>query len=230
MEINMLAEPIITTMNRPGAAKRPAPAVALPQGLFGSPVLTGALLSFTANAEIYGEGEPADCVYKVVSGAVRTYRILSDGRRQIVAFYLAGDIFGLEAGPDHPHCADAIGNSVVMSVKRALVESEASEDRAVARQIWQHTASELRGARSHSLLLVQSAEERVKYFLQQMAARNGQSNTIVLPMARQDIADYLGLTIETVSRTLTLLEARSQIALPSSRKVVLRQIQSTSRV
>jgi len=206
---------------RAGIARRFAANI-VAEGLFGSPVLTGAQLNFAANTEIFGEGERTDSVYKVISGAVRTYRILSDGRRQIVAFYLPGDIFGLEAGEEHMHSADAVGNTVLLSVKRSLVASEAAEDVAVAQRLWQYTARELRRAQNHALLLIQSAEERVTFFLKQMAAHNPQSDMITLPMSRQDIADYLGLTIETVSRTLTHLESRSIIALPSSRKVVMR--------
>src|SRR5262245_46928146 len=78
------------------------------RGLDGSIEMMGAPMSFSRNAEIYGEGEPADYLYKVVSGTVRTYKVLADGRRQIGSFYLAGDIFGLEAGDEHTFSAEAI--------------------------------------------------------------------------------------------------------------------------
>lgn len=217
----MLA-PSIISLNR---SVDPRTSNGLPfETLFDSAVLNGPVMTFKANAEIYGEGEPADSVYKVVSGAVRTYRVLSDGRRQIIAFYLPGDVFGLDFGDEHQHCADAIGNAAVMSVKKALVLQEAANNSRVARQMWEQTVRELHGAQSHALLLIQSAEERVTFFLRQMAAHKSQADTITLPMSRQDIADYLGLTIETVSRTLTNLESRAVIALPSSRKVVLRHL------
>ena len=205
------------------------PAVVKVGDLFGSPALVGAQLSYPCNTEIYGEGESTEHVYKVVTGAVRTYRILADGRRQIVAFYLPGDIFGLEAGDERIHSADAVINSTILSVKKTQVESEAARDAGVARRMWEHTARELRRAHSHALLLIQSAEERVTFFLRQMAAHGPQSDTAVLPMSRQDIADYLGLTIETISRTLTNLEARAVIALPSSRKVIIRNDKTALR-
>ena len=81
---------------------------------------------FDRNVEIYGEDEPADYVYKVVSGAVRTYKVLSDGRRQIGAFYLPGDIFGLEIGDEHSFSAEAIVDSSVLVIKRSAVVALAS--------------------------------------------------------------------------------------------------------
>src|SRR6476646_8619688 len=81
--------------------------------------LMGAVMPFARNAEIYGENEPAEYLYKVVSGAVRSYKVLSDGRRQIGAFYLPGDIFGLETGSEHTYSAEAINESKVLVVKRS---------------------------------------------------------------------------------------------------------------
>jgi CRP/FNR family nitrogen fixation transcriptional regulator len=190
--------------------------------LLGSLELVGAPMPFARNEEIYGEGEPADYVYKVVSGAVRTYKVLNDGRRQISAFHLPGDIFGLEAGDDHTFSAEAISQSTVLVIKRSSVTALAARDSDVARQLWNLTACELQRMQDHVMLLIKSAQERVVSFLLQMARRIPSANEIELPMSRQDIADYLGLTIETVSRTLTQLETRATIALPSSRRIVLR--------
>src|SRR5207237_3520614 len=88
----------------------------------------GAPMSFARNAEIYGEDEPADYLYKVVSGTVRTYKLLSDGRRQIGAFYLPGDIFGLEIGDEHTFSAEAIADSKVIVIKRSAVVAAAERD------------------------------------------------------------------------------------------------------
>jgi len=107
-------------------------------------------------------------------------------------------------------------------VKRSTVCALAAKDPGVARQLWNQTAGELQRMQDHVMLLVKSAQERVASFLLQMAQRIPGANEIDLPMSRQDIADYLGLTIETVSRTLTQLETRATIALPSSRRIVLR--------
>jgi CRP/FNR family nitrogen fixation transcriptional regulator len=182
----------------------------------------GASMAFPRNAEIYGENEPADYIYKVISGTVRTYKVLNDGRRQIGAFYLPGDIFGLEMGEEHTFSAEAISDAKVLVIKRSTVVGLAARDNEVARQLWDLTGRELRRVQDHILLLIKTAQERVASFLLEMAARMPASNTFELPMSRQDIADYLGLTIETVSRTLTHLESAAAIELPSSRRVVIR--------
>ncbi len=183
--------------------------------------MMGAVMSFGRNEEVYGDGEPADYLYKVVSGAVRRYKVLDDGRRQIGGFYLPGDIFGLEVGDEHASSAEAVANATVLVFKRSAVLALADRDGDVARQLWAMTARELHRADHHTLLLILSAQERVVSFLFEMAARL-ESNNVELPMSRQDIADYLGLTIETVSRTLTQLESSGAIAVPAARRIELR--------
>ena len=193
--------------------------------------MMGAPMSFCRNEEIYGEAEPADYLYKVVSGTVRMYRVLHDGRRQIGAFYLPGDMFGLEPGDDqHASSAEAINDVTVLVFKRSAVLALATRDSDVARQLWGMTARELHRANDHMLLLIKSAEERVASFLVEMAGRGSETDEVTLPMSRQDIADFLGLTIETVSRTITHLEHARTIALPSSRRVALRNRAMLSRL
>ena len=192
--------------------------------------MMGAPMSFARNAEIYGENEPAEFLYKLVSGAVRTSKILNDGRRQIGEFYLPGDIFGLEVGTEHAFSAEAIADAKVIVIKRSAVEALAARDNDVARQLWAMTGRELQRMQEHILLLIKTAQERVAGFLLEMASRVKCTNEIELPMSRQDIADYLGLTIETVSRTLTILENSAAIALPSSRRIVLRNRMALCRL
>lgn len=184
--------------------------------------LIGAPMSFARDSEIYFEGEPADFLYKVVSGVVRTCRLLADGRRQIGGFYLPGDIFGLETGDSHTLSAEAITQCDVLVIRRSALVALAERDHEAARQLWTLTGGELARMQDHVLLLIKSAQARVAAFLLDMAGRARSGNAIELPMSRQDIADYLGLTIETVSRTFTSLEHASAIELPSSRRVVLR--------
>jgi CRP/FNR family nitrogen fixation transcriptional regulator len=215
-------------------ARRPAPiaahsahfegraSAAVSHMLFGSPDLASIAIAYDRNAEIYGEGEPAEYVYKVISGAVRSYKVLNDGRRQINAFYLPGDIFGLELGDEHTWSAEAVAGCMIATVKRRLVLGVAERDADVARELWSLTAGELCGARNHALLLIKSAQERVAAFLLEMSRRLAGLSSVELPMGRQDIADYLGLTIETVSRTLTQLESDHTIELLASRSIVLR--------
>jgi CRP-like cAMP-binding protein len=192
--------------------------------------MMGAPMGFKRNAEIYGESEPAEYLYKVVTGTIRTYKVLADGRRQIGAFYVPGDVFGLENGEVHSFSAEAVTESKVLVVKRSTLVALAARDTDVARQLWTITASELQRAQEHFLALIKTAEERVVGFLLDMAARMSGSNQFELPMSRQDIADYLGLTIETVSRTMTQLESAAAIELPSSRRVVLRNRATLGRL
>jgi len=198
--------------------------------LFGSPELTGTTMAYDRNGEIYGEGEVADYVYKVIRGAVRTYKVLNDGRRQINAFYLPGDCFGLELGDEHTWSAEAIVGSTIAMVKRSAVLGASKRDGEVARQLWSMTAGQLDEARNHALLLIKSAQERVAAFLLEMSQRLCHSDSVELPMGRQDIADYLGLTIETVSRTLTQLENTRTIELLTSRVIALRNRSVLSRL
>ena len=185
--------------------------------------LMGATMSYPRDSEIFGENEPADYLYKVVSGSVRTYRILSDGRRQVGGFYLPGDIFGLEFAEEHTLSAEAVSDAKVLVVKRSALTTLAGRDPSVAQQLFALTGRELHRVQDRTLLLIKNARERVASFLLEMAERASENNTIELPMSRQDIADYLGLTIETVSRTLTSMEAASAIEVsPSSRRIVLR--------
>ena len=192
--------------------------------------LMGAPMSFARNAEIYGEAEPADYLYKVVSGTVRTYKVLSDGRRQIGAFYMAGDVFGLEMGDEHTFSAEAISDAKVLVIKRSALVALAKRDNEVARQLWALTGRELSRVQDHIMLLIKTAQERVVGFLLEMAERATNNGALELPMSRQDIADYLGLTIETVSRTLTTLENAAAIELPSSRRIVLRNRSALNRL
>jgi CRP/FNR family transcriptional regulator, nitrogen fixation regulation protein len=191
------------------------------QELSDSLELMGGSMLFNRNSEIFGESEPADYLYKVVGGAVRSYRVLHDGRRQIASFHLPGDLFGLEVGGTHLCSAEAIARSVILVIKRSAVVALARRDSEVARRLWELTARELRRSQNHVMLLIRSAPERIAAFLLEMAERGDDGEAVELPMSRQDIADYLGLTIETVSRTLTHFEQEGAIELRSTRRIVL---------
>jgi CRP-like cAMP-binding protein len=216
------------TMVNPGSMRQPvgrfsaSEPSARPQPNSNSIELMGAPMPFARNGEIYGENEPAEYLYKVISGTVRTYKVLNDGRRQIGFFYLPGDVFGLEVGDKHSFSAEAIIDCKVLVIKRSSVIALASRQSDVSRQLWEMTATELRRVQDHIMLLIKTAQERVAGFLLEMAEHAKAHNEVDLPMSRQDIADYLGLTIETVSRTLTHLENSAAIALPTSRRIVLR--------
>ena len=184
--------------------------------------LMGATMAYPRNSEIFGEGEPAEYLYKVISGSVRTYKILRDGRRQVGGFYLPGDMFGLEFADEHTLSAEAIGDTKVLVVKRTALNALAGRNASIAQQLFALTGRELRRVQDRMLLLIKNAEERVAGFLLEMAERASESDIVELSMSRQDIADYLGLTIETVSRTLSALETAAAIEVPTSRRIVLR--------
>ncbi|MGH1575056.1 cyclic nucleotide-binding domain-containing protein [Methylobacterium sp. P31] len=192
----------------------------------GCPELIGTPFSYTREEEVYGEGEEAEFVYKVLEGAVRTYKVLSDGRRQITGFHLRGDLFGFEQGETHRHTAEALSDTKVLIFKRRQIERAATDRAEVACQLWSMATNNLRHAQDHMLLLGRrSATERVASFLMEVDERLGGTGTFALPMTRRDIADYLGLTIETVSRSITQLEGDGALQRSSigSRQVSLRR-------
>ena len=142
---------------------------------------------YRKGSEIFGQAEPADYVYQVIEGAVRTHKLLSDGRRQIGAF-----------------TAEAVVDTTVRLIKRKSLEREAKNDPAMVRSLLTMTTDNLQHVENHLLLLGrQTAQERVGAFLLEMNGRQTSADVITLPMSRLDIADYLGLTIETVSRVLS---------------------------
>jgi len=162
--------------------------------------------SYRKGTEIYGEKEPADYVYQVKTGAARSYKLLSDGRRQIGAFHLVGDIFGLENRSEHRFTAEAIVDTTVRLIKRRSLELVAESDAMVARNLLSMTTNNLQHAEDHMLLLGRKTSlERVAAFLIEMDRRLTAAGVLALPMCRRDIADYLGLTLETVSRALSRL-------------------------
>jgi CRP/FNR family nitrogen fixation transcriptional regulator len=181
----------------------------------------GATRCFARNAEIFGEDEAATHIYRVVSGAVRAYRILHDGRRQIIAFYLPGDLFGFEAGSHHLNSAEAICESQISAIRLNAASRPMAGSADPTSDLWSMVKEELRRMQDHMVLLVRSAEERVAHFLLEMSRRSGNLATVNLQMSRQDIADYLGITIETVSRTLTHFEQAGFISLRTSRQIDL---------
>ena len=179
---------------------------------------------YRRGAEIFGEAEPAEYVYQVIDGAVRSYKLLSDGRRQIGAFHLVGDIFGLENGGMHRFTAEAIVDTTVRLVKRVSLAYVAETDATVARDLLNMTANNLQHAENHMLLLGRKTSlERVAAFLLEMDSRLTAAGVMALPMCRRDIADYLGLTLETVSRALSVLHDKGVLGFlgQTQRQIVL---------
>ncbi len=191
----------------------------------------GQVLHFAPDAEIYGDGDENASFYKVLSGVARTCKFRSDGRRQIDAFHLPGEIFGFDAGTRHRLSAEAVSDCVVVAYRWRAVEAPGEIDDRLAAQFFGYAMQNLQRAQEHSLLLGRrSASQKVAAFLVEMGDRAACDHIIDLAMARQDIADYLGLTIETVSRTLSNLERDAIISLPAARRVCVKNAQALRRL
>jgi len=188
----------------------------------------GIVRSYARKSQIVRENDLAEHIYEVISGTVCTWKMSSDGRRQIAGFYFAGDVFGLENAKNHSLTAQAITAVKVRVVKKQVLNALVSSDVKVAQQLLSLTAVELARQQELHLLLCRPALERVIHFLIDMAQRScpKEDDLIALPMHRQDIADYLGLTIETVSRMLSELERRG--AIKSNYRSIVLYIKSTN--
>ncbi len=184
----------------------------------------GTALLIARDAPIFAEGEPARCWYRLASGSARVFRVLRDGRRHIGEFVFPGQFFGFEAGPDHVQSAEAIEPSSVIAYDCGSIEQRVVADpgaRQAARQLLMDRIAE---AQERIMLLARlNATGRLAAFLLVMAQRRSKANPLGfvadLPMSRIDIADYLGLTVETVSRLFTALRGRGAIRLPTANRV-----------
>lgn len=184
-------------------------------------------MTFDAEDEIYVQDDPTEFVYRVIDGAVRSARLLSDGRRQVGGFYYSGDIFGLETDPIRRVSAEALAPTKVLAVRRSALRHYGDLGQRLEHMLWRATGEELAQVRNHLLLVGRkSAVERVAGFIEDIAQRLA-GDWVDLPMARQDIADYLGLTVETVSRTLTHLQAEGIVQFDGCRRF---RIQAPSRL
>jgi CRP/FNR family nitrogen fixation transcriptional regulator len=133
---------------------------------------------------------------------------------------MPGDIFGLEIGDEHTYSCETVCETRILTIKRSSLLNLVSRDKAAALQLWAIAAREMQRAQDHSMMLIKTAPERVATFLLEIA--DVESDEIELPMKRQDIADYLGLTIETLARTLSILEKSGVIERSTARHITLR--------
>lgn len=185
----------------------------------------GVIARYTRDETIFSESDEARYCYKVISGAVRLSKMMLDGRRQIAEFLLPGDLFALDCCGEYSLTAEALSDVVLTRYSRAQMEHLGEEIPEIRREIMAALRRGLTAAQHHLLMLGrQTAKERVASFLLVLAnRRNSQSpDRIDLPMSRQDIADYLGLTIETVCRTLAELKRTNVIAMPERHYAVIR--------
>lgn len=180
-------------------------------------LLASAQLSATSfypeNAIIYAQGDKAGPLYVVEFGVVRICRLTADGRRQINAFHFAGEVFGFEAGDEHQFYAESVNGAGV----RVLRTNGGAE---LAPNLLALALTDLVRAQHHLLVLWRrSATEKLGGFILDMLERQDGDAIVGLPMQRNDIADYLGLTFETVSRALRVLKDEGVIRVPSASQI-----------
>jgi CRP/FNR family transcriptional regulator, anaerobic regulatory protein len=189
---------------------------------------TGQIVDYPRGKTVIEEGKPALQVFKVVSGALRSVRLLADGRRHITQFLLPGDFFGFTHVSEYLYSVEAAADTTVVRYSRRAFEAFLDEHPKAGRSFLNVLSKELAAAQDHLLLLGRkNAEERLANFLLNLADTTASSAEVEptateLPMNRSDIADYLGLTIETVSRLLTRFRQRKVIDLPTSHSVIFR--------
>ena len=183
----------------------------------------GGRRSFARNEEIFAEGDAADCWYKVISGTVRLCKLLADGRRHIAEFFFSGDCFGLDNMDERLFAAEAVSDVIVMRYPRRATERLIDESPKLSRSQRDKTLRDLANAQIRMLMLGRmSAPERVATFLLDMFERRDSTRALDLPMSRNDIADYLGLTIETVCRVMSGFKRSGAIDIPTPHRIELR--------
>jgi CRP/FNR family nitrogen fixation transcriptional regulator len=193
----------------------------------------GTRVRFARGETIFMEGDAAANVYRVLCGAVRLCKHMADGRRQIVDFVLEGSFFGLMPVAGYAFTAESVNDTVIVSYPRAQVERLGEQYAAVRRRLFSLLSDQMLAMHSHLVMLGrQTAKERLAGFLHRLAMRAdaADGDTVELPMGRQDIADYLGLTIETVCRELTALKRSRVITAPDLHSIVLRNFDALARL
>lgn len=187
----------------------------------------GSLQVVARGVTVVDQGDPADHVFKVVSGALRVVRLLSDGRRSVINFLLPGDFFGLAENGTYTHSLEVLSDASFVRYPKGQLREVLDNDPAAGRRFFNLMCEQLSAAEERQLTLCRkNAVERIASFLLTMAERSNAQResagtTVRLPMNRADIADYLGLTIETVSRVLTQLREQQIIEVPTASQIIL---------
>ena len=186
------------------------------------PHFDGLIVPFEAGQEVVGEGDPTESYYLVMRGMFRAVKFTRDGRRQVFAFYMPGDICGLEPEAVHKLTIEAVDSAAMAVLPRNACRVRMNDEPRLNRALFEGATRALTLSIDHMMMIGRSsAEERLAWFLCMLSARSENTNPLALDLAmqRQDIADYLGLTIETVSRTFTLFRDRGFLRLPRKRRV-----------
>jgi CRP-like cAMP-binding protein len=185
----------------------------------------GKEISLGRDKALFLEGDAAQYCFKVVAGAVRSCRLLSDGRRHVAEFFLRGDFIGLAAEPAYPFTAEAVTDATLLRFPRIAIEKMISLRPSLGKWQVELLCRDLSSAQQQMLLLGRkNAIERIASFLLLMAGRGHDAEHVSLPMTRSDIADHLGLTTETVSRIFGQLRSQRVIELRGASHVLVSNI------
>lgn len=187
--------------------------------------------TFAARQTIIDEGDESDQLFNITGGAVKLYKLLPDGRRQITGFLFEGDFLGIALSNTYAYSAEAVGSVTLCRFPRGRFEGLLDEFPKLEKQLLAVASNELVQAQDQMLLLGRkSAQEKVVSFLlslsQRKSLRGDDPTPVSLPMSRSDIADYLGLTTETVSRTFTTLKGSGVIRLLPGNAVELSDLEA----
>lgn len=194
----------------------------------------GVISTVTKGATVFEEGDAADHYFRVVSGHVRLYKLTEDGKRQIIAFLRAGQFFGLDPEEIYQFSADALTTSTIQRLPRAQIAALINSDSALGARFFSVLRDQLLGVQRRLVLLGRkTAKARVASFLMMMSRADGTeapANDIHLAMSRYDIADFLGLAVETVSRIFGELKEKTIIALPSPQHVAICRFEALEEI
>lgn len=193
------------------------------------------IIPFHSGDNLFFEGDSADDMFVIVKGAVKLYKLLPDGRRQITGFLFAGDFLGLAFNDTYQYSTEALSSGELCRLKRSKVEALIDDLPKLGHRLLNLATHEIVAAQDQMLLLGRkSAQEKLASFLlwlSERAAQRGDSyNPVHLPMGRADMADYLGLTVETVSRTMTRLRKSALVKLAEGNMVHLVDIEALHEI
>lgn len=187
--------------------------------------------SLRAQDPLFFEGDDAGSLYEVIEGVLRVCKVFSDGRRQIISFAFPGDLIGFGQTDVFSFDCDALTYARVRAIPKSSLLRTALERSELGEKLLAIAANEVNSVQNLSILLCRkSAIERVASFLVYLSKRLGEEAKIVMPMTRADIADYLGLTIETVSRNITKLRGMGVISLPGSGSISIRDMRQLCQI
>jgi CRP/FNR family transcriptional regulator, nitrogen fixation regulation protein len=229
---SQLRQPSHKHFEVPSPVQMPLRSVELPDAVAITKSLAhvGMVVPFRSRRRFCSEGARAEYVFRIIDGVAEGYHITSDGRRQIVGFYSAGDIFGVEAGKEYSIFVDAITGGRIQVIERSRVAQLISSNSQALPELWLGLAARIHRSQEHILRLGRPAADRIAGFILEMCARLSGRDDCHLPMTRQEMADHLGLTIETVSRTLTHLRQAGIITLIGNRDIYIRDRQRLRRL